>query len=319
MARVLDQVLGHELPASYLLQAVAADRLPSTLMFVGPAGIGKRQVALGLAQALLCRKNREGCGHCPSCLRVEKGESESVRLVTSGNGMIRIDSSREILRFLSLSSLQSAQIVVIDDAQTMNAQAANALLKVLEEPPPQTYFFLIVPSMAGVLSTIRSRSQVVRMAPLSGGVLKELRPGLDEWMYNAARGSLSALDQLANEDWIHWRERAWELWSSLWQGQRPMAFALISEIVRDKEGTLFVVRCWQSFIRDVWVVRASQAALLNPEHRPDLSFWGGVSWDVMRKVTDLIWEMEGAIQMNLDRQLVLENTWLMGRRYLTFS
>lgn len=316
MARILDNLRGHREQIEFLLNAVESGRLPSTLLLVGPSGIGKRQLALGLAQARLCPVDHRACGLCPSCLRVEKGESESLMMVGGDHPIIRIEASREIMRFLALAGLGSAQIVIVDDAQTLNVQAANALLKVLEEPPPHTHFFLLVPSLAGVLPTIRSRSQVVRMAPLSDELMRELRPGLDAWIYRAAQGSVALADQMQGEEWSQLRQKAYRLWVSLWDQDREKAFALIAEVTQERETALFVVRCWQGFLRDVWVMRDELGPAWEPLLESERGKWQGLSDFTLREVTDSIWAMERLLQQNVDRQVLFESVWLTTRRLL---
>ena len=103
-------------------------------------GIGKRQVAVAVAQQLLCSGRQEACGECSDCIRVKAGKHESVLLQPDG-AQIKVEQSRSVIKFLSLKSNHSVRIVIIDDAHLMNSQAANSLLKILEEPPSGVYFF----------------------------------------------------------------------------------------------------------------------------------------------------------------------------------
>jgi DNA polymerase-3 subunit delta' len=147
-------------------------RLPHALLIHGPAGIGKHAFALHLAQVLLCEARGSGgraCGKCPGCryagagqhpdlLRIELAtiEPETGEVVTSET--IAIDRIRGLIEFAQLTSHRhAAKVAVIAPAERMNAAAANALLKTLEEPPPQTYFLLVSHQPGSVPATIASR------------------------------------------------------------------------------------------------------------------------------------------------------------------
>ncbi len=148
-------------------QALIVDRLTEdfsgnpvgrTYLFTGPSGAGKKKTAHYLAQFLLCQNYPKICGQCPACLRVEKGAHESLLIIDPSQNQIRIDEARKILEFLSLQSLSRFRVIIINEAHRLNATAANSLLKVLEEPPTNSFFFLITSTPSMMLSTLRSRS-----------------------------------------------------------------------------------------------------------------------------------------------------------------
>jgi len=129
-----------------------------TYLFTGPPGAGKKQAAHFLAQFLLCQNYPRVCGQCAPCLRVEKWGHESLLLIEPSQSQIRIDEARKILDFLSLQSLSRFRVVIINEAHRLNAAAANSLLKIFEEPPADSFFFLITSTPSMMLSTLRSRS-----------------------------------------------------------------------------------------------------------------------------------------------------------------
>jgi DNA polymerase-3 subunit delta' len=176
-------------------------------------------MAWGLAQQILCEelnsqseqsqaeffshgeKNHHSefaCGVCHSCLRTEQRSSESVLEIRPESQQIKVDQARQVLDFLHLKGWQKQRIIIIDDIHLMNAQAANSLLKSIEEPPEDTVFFLLAPAVTSVLPTIRSRSQVFQFGPLSNETLRELRQA-PLWALSAARGSLERLESLLDE------------------------------------------------------------------------------------------------------------------------
>ncbi len=164
--------------------------MASSFLFAGPAGIGKRTFALKLGQALLCQAGPEdaldACGECASCVQAAAGTHPDLEVVAKpkDKSFIPLElligdkehRGREGLchRIALKPYMGGRKIVVIDDADHLNAEGANCLLKTLEEPPPSSVLILIGTSPAKQLPTIRSRCQLVRFRPLPDDVVAEL-------------------------------------------------------------------------------------------------------------------------------------------------
>jgi DNA polymerase-3 subunit delta' len=171
-------------------RTLAAGRLASTYLFVGPDGVGKRMFALELAKSLLCSESDPAalapCGRCQSCLLCDAGTHPDIHYVETEPGtknlkvsqFIGDDNHRNQQGFcheISLRPLMSGRrIGIIDDADWFTVESANSLLKVLEEPPPGSVIILLGTSRSRQLPTILSRSQIVRFGPLSEETLAEL-------------------------------------------------------------------------------------------------------------------------------------------------
>lgn len=147
----------------------ARDAMPHALLLCGPAGLGKRDFMHRFAQGLLCTQAHDGepCGQCRSCLLFAAGTHPDYAVLTFGlrkDGVQRseivVDQIRELSARLAMASQFGGwQIVCIDPADAMNAAAANALLKTLEEPSPQTLLLLVADAPWRLPQTIRSRCQ----------------------------------------------------------------------------------------------------------------------------------------------------------------
>ncbi len=187
--------LGNARLVARLRSKLARERLPHAMIFSGPEGIGKRTLALRVAQALNCgARDAHGreCGSCGSCRAVPAGSHPDVSTVSvePGSTRIRIEQIRELRARLELAVAPgSAQVFLIDPAERMNPASANAVLKVLEEPPDRTYFVLITTNLHELMPTIRSRCQVYRFLPLGLDELREAGPD-DELVLRWARGSV---------------------------------------------------------------------------------------------------------------------------------
>jgi DNA polymerase III subunit delta' len=167
--------LGHESTYASLIQMLKEGRLPHALLFTGPEGIGKQRVARYLVKALFCEKSPEGCGSCPACELLEQEKHPDLLLLKPEEGRLKIDAIREIKKDLSFSPFMgTVRVVLVIDAHTMNAAAANALLKTLEEPPVGTYFILITHSMGWLPKTIVSRCQKIRFSPLPDPIVEAI-------------------------------------------------------------------------------------------------------------------------------------------------
>jgi DNA polymerase-3 subunit delta' len=152
-------------------------RWPQALLIAGRRGLGKRALALHFARALLCEAPRPGgdaCGVCPGCVYMAAGAHPDLRLIEplltdeEGNvtvvDAITVERVRELTAFTQLSSHRHrAKVAVIAPAEAMNAAAANALLKTLEEPPVATYLMLVSHQSARLPATIISRCQRLPM------------------------------------------------------------------------------------------------------------------------------------------------------------
>lgn len=183
-------IVGHDHLVEQFRRAVRRERLASSFLFVGPEGVGKRSFALKLAQAFLCQTRPEEeldpCGACPGCLQVAAQTHPDLEVVgkPADKSFIPLElligdqehRMRQGLCFrLSLKPFMGGRkVAIIDDADWLNAEGANCLLKTLEEPPPRSVLILIGTSPAKQLPTIRSRCQLIRFRPLRPDVVADL-------------------------------------------------------------------------------------------------------------------------------------------------
>jgi DNA polymerase-3 subunit delta' len=143
---------------------MTSGRLPHAYIFKGPDGVGKRLFARGVAAALNCRGQVTGraCGVCTSCKKFLSGNHPDFMVVQPEKGTIKIDQVREMCRALSYPPYESdLRIVLLEDVHSMRQEAANSLLKTLEEPPPANLLILTAEASQEILTTISSRCQVI--------------------------------------------------------------------------------------------------------------------------------------------------------------
>ncbi len=225
---------GHDDVVERFRRALGRGRLASSFLFAGPAGIGKRCFALKLAQALLCnarpQQALDPCGECPACVQVTAGTHPDVEMIAKPKDRAFIPlelfigdkehRGREgLCRRIALKPYMGGRkIAVIDDADHLNAEGANCLLKTLEEPPPRSVLILIGTSPAKQLPTIRSRCQLIRFRPLQPEVVERLLicgelvqdPDEARRLARHCQGSLQRAMQLADPELWAFRQELYE-------------------------------------------------------------------------------------------------------------
>lgn len=183
-------ILGHDDVVEQFRLALARQRLASSFLFVGPAGIGKRTFAARLAQALLCRQrpaaDLDPCGQCSSCVQVAADTHPDLVMVDrpKDKSFLPLElligdkdhrGRQGLCHAIAMKPFMGGRkVAILDDADYLNAEGANSLLKTLEEPPPRSVLILIGTSPAKQLPTIRSRCQVVRFRALPSELVAEL-------------------------------------------------------------------------------------------------------------------------------------------------
>jgi DNA polymerase-3 subunit delta' len=211
MSSVFDNLIDQEMLIKTLREAIEASKdasnnsqnMTHSWLFTGPAGSGRSNAAIAFAAGLLCEKG--GCGTCINCTTTIDGSHADIELVRTEGLSIKVDEVRELITRTSWSpSVGNYRVVVIEDADRLTESAANALLKVIEEPGARTVWLLCAPTLTDVIPTIRSRCRHLTLrTPSIKAVTKLLieRDGIDpkmaEFAANAAQGHIGRAKYLA--------------------------------------------------------------------------------------------------------------------------
>jgi len=222
MSSVFDNLIDQEVVIKTLKEAIVASKdssnnsqsMSHSWLFTGPAGSGRSNAAIAFAAGLLCEK--DGCGTCINCTTTIDGSHADIELVRTEGLSIKVDEVRELITRTSWSpSVGNYRVVVIEDADRLTESAANALLKVIEEPGARTVWLLCAPTLTDVIPTIRSRCRHLTLRTPSIKAVTQLlieRDGIDpqmaEFAGNAAQGHIGRAKYLAtNEEARKTREK----------------------------------------------------------------------------------------------------------------
>lgn len=201
MAGLIHSWVGEPSLKQSLLSSLERGQWPASFIFQGVQGVGKHTLARALLQVANCQQESLACGQCSHCLRSLEEKNEMVmELKPEGKKIIAVDQVRDIQSQLSLAMPgELRRFVIIDPADKLSVPAANALLKVLEEPPSRTHFFLITNRVSRLLPTLRSRSQVWTFQPLSQEQLSSLGD-MNELALTWSGGRVESARELQTED-----------------------------------------------------------------------------------------------------------------------
>ena len=298
-------VIGHRRIVGLLARSVDRQSLPPSLIFAGPAGVGKRLTAVATAQLVNCTGRPgpdarpgsgatpvevDACGRCAACLRIGRGVHSDVIVVEPGDsGSIKIEQVRDVVERTAYRPFEGrCRVVIVDNAEAMVPPAQNALLKTLEEPPPSSIFILVTAQPDLLLATVRSRCPRLRFGPLDTEDLVAALVGRGRTEREAravaatAGGSVRrALESIAG-DLVEGREVAERVLVGaaatgdprrLIEGAKDLLAKTGSGGAGDREQLAVHLRSMSTLLRDAELLasHADVRALANPDLAPTLA------------------------------------------------
>lgn len=316
-------LVGNERIKKLLKRAVAEGRTGQSLIMAGPRGVGKLRFAVALAQALNCERPKGGdaCGSCLPCRKVAAGEHLDVQTVSPEGNFIKVDQIRKFADEAEFRPFEGRRRVsIIDDADRLNLQAANSILKILEEPPSTTLFVLVTSKPYALLETIRSRCQMLTFAPLAPEELEShlaanyKRPkDENRLLARLARGSIGRALEIDLGEFREKRGRMLEMIEALAVARdtvRLMSFA--EELGRKLERDEFEnhLDALLVLLSDLFRLKLGQPheSLTNADIQARLSRIAEVT--TLEQITDWVDCIEQILQgmsRNINRQLAMES------------
>lgn len=323
-----NDVLGHEEIKIFLKQYIARKEKPHALLFVGPSGLGKRLLAQKFAKALLCEQGT-GKDECEACRRLDfEGDKVShpdflrvARELNPSTGKLK-DISIEQIRELQSKAvfspvLSKYKLCLIEDVDRMRAEAANCLLKLLEEPPEGWIMVLLAEAEDKLLETILSRVVVLRFHSISREKAKEvigkLRPELEleqtAVLAQLSEGSIGKALELLKQDVWQIRQQAIVLLEAM-PLKNPISY-LVDRNWLDKmerPAALLLVLLLQLLLRDMLLLKINvEQELYNVDLKEELQRIGA-EWKEasLRKALAVVEEIHRALESNAGIKLTLE-------------
>jgi DNA polymerase-3 subunit delta' len=312
-------IYGHSRQIGMLQKAMSQGRLGQSYIFSGLAAIGKKTLALEFARAMNCEKLstlHDSCGLCPSCRKMISGNHPDMHIIETQSQFIRIDAIRAIQEQMTFKPLEGGKrIFIINDADKMNEQAANALLKTLEEPSIDNFLILITARPYWLPQTILSRCRQLRFTPLSAETVArflvekmEIDKTQASLLANLSGGSIGEALDLKTEEMIVFRS---ELGRQLEDGASdPMnRLMLASFLGQDKEEIRQGLHILKTFFRDAIAYKetASDAMVINADQLPLVAALAArLSGQQLLSNIALAEKSSETIEMNVNKSLTLE-------------
>ena len=262
-------ILGHDKAKSLLREAAAKNKIGHAYLFRGPDGVGKKRAALTLGAYLNCKSPREddACCRCASCRKYNSSNHPDLIHIAPEGAAIKIGQVRKLKHLLAFPPLEAAvRVIILEDIHTMRKEAANSLLKTLEEPAPDNLIILTADQAGSVLPTIISRCQVIPFGPLDyedmAQVLMrehELEKTKALTLASVAEGSLGRAKLLLQEDLLAFRQEVVEQLLLMQKGQAEniaQVFLLSEKAAALKENTYEFLALLRLWYRDLILVAA---------------------------------------------------------------
>jgi DNA polymerase-3 subunit delta' len=319
------QVIGQDKILSLLDYSLKTDAIAHAYLLVGPRHVGKGTLAINLAQALNCDGPELPCGQCRSCQRILEGKHADVTPISlDSKTEIGIDDIRGLQRLANLPPYEGkCKVFIIDDAEYLSTEAANSLLKILEEPPPRVVWLLLAAEEEHLLPTITSRCQRLELKPVPSERIQEVLVNSYNVEANKAKllaqlchGRLGwAVSALENGDILEQRsQRIAKLVSLLTAGlEQRFAYAqeLASQFSQNRKAGAEILEIWLDWWRDLMLIKGGcQEAIISVDYETTLEEQAkGLSLSEIEGFLANLGLLQEDISKNVNPRLAWE--WLM--------
>ncbi|USG65883.1 DNA polymerase III subunit delta' [Brevibacillus ruminantium] len=302
-----------------LYHSLRNDRLAHAYLFAGPRGAGKKQVALHLAKSLFCtEKEADACGACITCRRIDAGNHPDVLVISPDGASIKIDQIRNLQKEMAMRAVESFhKVYIIEHVDKMTTQAANSLLKFLEEPPAGVVALLLTENSHAMLPTILSRCQIIHFSPLSPEVIarklgEEGIPGGAARVVSHITSNLEEARVLSQAEWFaQLRNLMIQLVQECKQHNSSVLYTIHDMLQKSdkiKEELPLFLDLLILWLRDILYVQVDRHAHLINSDQQDVLQGQALLWtkaELLRGI-DLVMETKNRIERNANPQLALE-------------
>ncbi len=318
-----------------LRTAVRSGRVSHAYLFAGPEGVGRADAALAFAQMLNCERptGEDACGECRACRRIAEGRHPDVRVVDVERGLlldpedttrtaIGIDQVRALRREVAFPPLEGRyKVYVLARADRMLPDAANSLLKILEEPPPRVVIILIAETTVPMLPTVVSRCQLVRFSLVPTPAVEQaliqrlgVAPGRARFIAALAGGQLGrAMAWARSEEALQWRERVLDLLERLETADPLERMDAAEAFSKERDRVADLLDAALFWYRDllVWQETREERHLINLDRKERVAAVAArVPGPVLSARITAVEDAKEALRSNAHPRLLLEHLFL---------
>jgi DNA polymerase-3 subunit delta' len=320
------QVVGQDKILALLDHSLKQNNIAHAYLLAGPPHMGKKTLALNLAQALNCDESEPPCGQCHSCRRILEGKHADVTSTgLDSKTEIGIDDIRALQRLANLPPYEGkCKVFIIEDAAYMSTEAANSLLKILEEPPPNVVWLLLSAEELRLLPTIISRCQRLELKPVPSEQVEQIL--VTAYNVDAGRARLLArlshgcpgwaLSALADEEVLKQRSQRLTKLSSLITAGLEQRFTYAQELAtqfsQDRRSVAEAIEVWLGWWRDLMFVNLGcKEAIINIDYEMALQKQSkSLSLSEIRQFLADLRLVPEEISKNVNPRLVVESLML---------
>jgi DNA polymerase-3 subunit delta' len=314
-----DQVACHPSVRRTIQRSIEKQMFSGTHLIYGPRGAGQITIARAIAKTLLCPERiHDFCGQCNTCRRIDERIYPDVLELTPEKTVYSIDQLREMQQQALVQPYEGPlKLFLLHDAHRMKQEAANSLLKILEEPYPHNLFLLVTDNYAGLLTTILSRCRKIRLAPLSiPALIDQLRashtPEQAETLARAAGGLPELAQEIMEADYLEKRDQILRYLQQI-RSAESYILDVIAEIGKKKEDIRSILTIMLGVIRDgtLHASGASNGPFLNPDKKSEIiTLWKGETPEALIQRFEKNLLAIEAIDRNINTQFLLSEFFL---------
>ncbi len=299
-------------------------------LLCGPPHVGKMALAINLSQAVNCLEGLGvPCGSCTQCTRIAAGHHADISVLAPGQGeegrspktVIGIDAIKAVIHRVSLKPFEGpSSVVIIDSAESMSDEAANALLKTLEEPPPNTMFLLLTADEGELLPTVRSRCQSMNLIPLPKNQMvdrlmenHQATSELADQLFRLSRGCLGwAIGALEDDQVLEQRQADLEKMQETLDAGLETRFTYANEVATlfgsDRDAAKDLLALWLRWWRDLLLIKeGAEEFLHNSDHAESLKIQAsGLSTAEIVQFINRLMQTLSNLDSNVSPRLAME-------------